>query len=224
MSDEGSDRLRTAAERYLRGLGNESRLYEVIGAEIDALRAAAERAATNPDRVRDDARRIAEALAGMRDAAPVVGNAVLKGQIYTDGSAVPNPGQGGWAAVWVDGDRIVREATGGVDETTNNRMELQALIAAFEMAPAEARIEVVSDSQLAVRTVNEWGPRWRAAGWRKNRGAIANLDLVKKAIALREARSEWTVRWTRGHADDRWNGYADQRANEARAGGSANRR
>ena len=216
MTEGGSRRLRAAASAHLDGTLTAADLYrELRDGAAELLEASRESGLDGrPEalaRVRAEARAVAEALRSIRDAEPADATP-RSGQIYTDGSAVPNPGEGGWAAVWVDGDTIVREVSGGVDETTNNRMELRALIAAFEMVPRDATVEIISDSRLAVQTVNEWGPKWRAAGWRKSRGTIANLDLVKRALTLRESRPACTVRWTRGHADNRWNDYADQRA------------
>ena len=75
--------------------------------------------------------------------------------VFTDGSAVPNPGPGGWGVVWVEDGRIVDERNGEAPATTNNRMELQALIEAFRMLPADAELDVVSDRDLCVRTINE---------------------------------------------------------------------
>lgn len=95
-------------------------------------------------------------------------------------------------------------------------MELRALIAAYSMVPAGAALEVVTDSQLCVNTLTKWAPAWRRAGWRKKKGVIANLDLVKELFALYEAHPECTLRWTRGHAGNRWNEHADLLANAAR--------
>ena len=132
--------------------------------------------------------------------------------VFTDGSAVPNPGPGGWGVVWVETGQIVDERNGETPATTNNRMELQALIEAFRMLPADANLDVISDSELCVRTINEWAPAWRRAGWRRKRGAIANLDLVKELLELAEAHPRCRVKWTRGHAANPCNEYADQLA------------
>ena len=75
-------------------------------------------------------------------------------RVYTDGSAVPNPGAGGSAVVWTRDGEVVREAGGSAAETTNNRMELQALIEALRMLPEDAGATILSDSELAVRTIN----------------------------------------------------------------------
>ena len=137
--------------------------------------------------------------------------------VFTDGSATPNPGQGGWGVVWVEDGEIVDERHGQTEATTNNRMELQALIEAFRMLPADTQIDVVSDSNLCVQTVNQWAPAWRRAGWRRQRGTIANLDLVKSLLTLAEAHPRCTVKWTRSHAANPGNEYADGLANRRTA-------
>ena len=93
--------------------------------------------------------------------------------VFTDGSCEGNPGPGGWGAVWVEDDEIVREGFGSDPATTNNRMELTALIEAFRWLPEDATVPVYSDSQLCVRTINEWASGWEARGWRRNRAAPA---------------------------------------------------
>ena len=138
--------------------------------------------------------------------------------VYTDGCAIPNPGAGGWAVVAIGNGRVVRERQGHAKDTTNNRMEMQALIEAFRMLPTDTNAEVVSDSQLSIKTLTEWAPAWRRAGWRRSRGAIANLDLVREALDLFEARPNCRLRWVRGHAGHRWNERADQLANAAATG------
>ncbi len=102
-------------------------------------------------------------------------------------------------------------------------MELQALIEALRMLPEDASVEIVSDSQLCVRTVNEWAPAWRRAGWRRKRGSIANLDLVKQLIELAEAHPNCPVKWTRGHAAHPCNEYADRLAAHAGSQGQEQR-
>jgi ribonuclease HI len=139
--------------------------------------------------------------------------------VFTDGSASPNPGPGGWAAVRVEGDAVVEARRGAAGHTTNNRMELTALIEAFRMLPENAEATVYSDSQLCVRTVNEWAPRWEAAGWKRKTGPIENLDLVRELVTLARERPAVRLEWVPGHAGWRWNEYADAVANAARESG-----
>lgn len=135
--------------------------------------------------------------------------------VFTDGSATPNPGPGGWAAVRVVDGEVVDEASGADPDTTNNRMELTALIAAVGLVPVGVPTVLYSDSQLAVRTVNEWAPAWEARGWRRARGPVENLDLVRRLVEDLRARPELEVAWIRAHVGHRWNEYADRLASRA---------
>ena len=137
--------------------------------------------------------------------------------VFTDGSATPNPGPGGWAAVRVAGGAVLGELTGSDPATTNNRMELTALLRALELVPPGTPEVLYSDSQLAVRTVNEWAPAWEARGWRRARGPVENLDLVRPLVEALRARPELEVRWIRAHVGHRWNEYADRLASQASA-------
>lgn len=115
----------------------------------------------------------------------------------------------------VDG-AIVEERHGHDPDTTNNRMELTALIEGAAMVPEGTPATVYSDSNLAVRTVTEWAAGWRRRGWKRKSGPVENLDLVKQALAAFEARPELALVWIRGHDGARWNEYADALANEWR--------
>ena len=129
--------------------------------------------------------------------------------VITDGSCEGNPGPGGWCAVWVEEDEIVTEPNGVDGSTTNNRMELTALIRAYERLPEDAKLTVYSDSQLCVRTVNEWAEGWERRGWKRKSGPIANLELVKKLCALARAHPNVALRWIKAHDGSRWSEYAD---------------
>jgi len=129
--------------------------------------------------------------------------------VFTDGSCEGNPGPGGWGFVWVEDDRIVEQLHGSDPTTTNNRMELTALIAAYKVLPEDCRISVYSDSQLCVKTINEWAAGWEKRGWRRKTGPIANLELVRELYALATAHAGVTLRWIRAHDGSRWNEYAD---------------
>ena len=129
--------------------------------------------------------------------------------VFTDGSCEGNPGPGGWGFVWVEDGEIVEQGSGVDPSTTNNRMELTALIAAYEALPADAVITVYSDSQLCVKTVNEWAAGWEKRGWRRKSGPIANLELVKKLYALAGDHPKVTLQWIKAHDGSRWNEYAD---------------
>jgi ribonuclease HI len=129
--------------------------------------------------------------------------------VFTDGSCEGNPGPGGWGFVWVEDDHIRAEACGGEPATTNNRMELTALIEAYRALPDDADVTIYSDSQLCVKTVNEWARGWEARGWRRKTGPIANLELVQALWDLVKRRPRARLTWIRSHDGSRWNEYAD---------------
>ena len=129
--------------------------------------------------------------------------------IFTDGSSDPNPGPGGWGAVKVIDGEIIEQRAGREPQTTNNRMELTALIEALKMTAEDEEIAVFSDSQYCVKTVNEWAAGWEKRGWKRKDGPIVNLDLVKELYALAQSRPQARVEWIRAHAGSRWNEYAD---------------
>ena len=129
--------------------------------------------------------------------------------VFTDGSATPNPGRGGLAAVYVISGAIVAERSGADPATTNNRMELTALIEAFRLLPEDAAETVFTDSRLCVDTITSWAPAWRAKGWKKKGGEIKNLELVQELLALSEAHPNCKLTWIAAHSGNRWNEYAD---------------
>ena len=133
--------------------------------------------------------------------------------VFTDGSCEGNPGPGGWGFVWVEDDRVVAEDSGTDPDTTNNRMELTALIAAYRALPEDCSIAMYSDSQLCVKTVNEWAAGWEARGWRRKSGPIANLPLVQELYDLANRHPGVELTWIRAHDGSRWNEYADALAN-----------
>ena len=130
--------------------------------------------------------------------------------IYTDGACDPNPGPGGWGFILrhvTSGKEM--EQSGAERDTTNNRMEFTALIEAYEALPEDASVTVFSDSQLCVKTVNEWAAGWEARGWKRKTGPIANLELVKELYALANAHPQAKLQWIKAHDGSRWNEYAD---------------
>ena len=129
--------------------------------------------------------------------------------VFTDGGARPNPGPGGWGFVYVKDGEIVAEDRGGERQTTNNRMELTAIIHALEHLPADTRTTVHSDSDLCVKTLTLWAKAWRARGWKRKDGEIKNLDLVQRAFELAQAHPGVKLQWTKAHDGTRWNEYAD---------------
>lgn len=129
---------------------------------------------------------------------------------YTDGSASPNPGPGGFAVI-CDGQPV---RLGHEPDTTNIRMEGNALIAALEYVNGEESV-IYTDSEFWINVITKWSLGWEANGWKKKGGPIKNLDLVQKACELYRP-SKATLTWVRGHDGDEGNELADEWANNAR--------
>lgn len=129
--------------------------------------------------------------------------------VFTDGAAHPNPGPGGWGAVYVVKNEIVAQARGAESPTTNNRMELTALIEGYRMVPSGTPTTVMTDSQLCVDTITRWAAGWERNGWKRKGGPIKNLELVKELYALARARPDIELRWIKSHNGFLWNEYAD---------------
>ncbi len=129
--------------------------------------------------------------------------------LFTDGACSGNPGPGGWGVVWVRAGQMIAEANGGEPHTTNNRMELTALIEAYRMLDATATETIWSDSTLCVKTVNEWAQGWERQGWKRKTGPVENLDLVQPLYELAKDHPQVKLRWLKGHAGQRWNERAD---------------
>lgn len=129
--------------------------------------------------------------------------------VFTDGSCQGNPGPGGWGAVYVRNGEIVAQRHGFDPQTTNNRMELTAMIEGLSMIGPEDAVDVYSDSQLVVKTLTEWAAEWQKRGWRRKGGPVMNLDLVQRAYGLLQERPRARIKWIRAHDGSRWNEYAD---------------
>lgn len=156
-------------------------------------------------RSREENVTLAEVLA-KHDSGPTSG-------VFTDGSAQPNPGPGGWGVVWVEGGEIQDQRHGHDPNTTNNRMELTALIEAYRLLPEDATARVLTDSQLCVNTITKWAAGWARRGWRrKGDKPIKNLALVQELFALYQAHPRCNLSWIAAHSGYRWNEYADSLA------------
>ena len=135
--------------------------------------------------------------------------------IYTDGACSGNPGPGGWGAVLVcHSPRAEREISGGEPETTNNRMELRAIIEALGCLREPCAVTVVTDSQYVANAFRQgWVERWQRNGWRTAAKApVKNQDLWQHLLGLleRQEQVEWT--WVRGHEGHPENERADRLA------------
>ena len=132
---------------------------------------------------------------------------------YTDGSASPNPGPGGFAVIKDLKPHILGSEDG---QTTNIRMEGKALIAAIQDAGDDSA-QVYTDSEFWINVVTKWAPEWQARGWTKKGGEIKNLDIVQELFEL-YTNSNVDLKWVRGHEGDEGNELADEWANKAREG------
>lgn len=130
--------------------------------------------------------------------------------LWTDGSANPNPGPGGFAVI-ENGKpvKLGREA-----ESSNIRMEGKAIIEAIKYAGNES-CKIYTDSEFWVNVLTKWAPTWKTNGWTKKNGAIKNLEIVKEIYELYTTHDVEII-WTKGHAGREMNELADEWANRAR--------
>ena len=137
-------------------------------------------------------------------------------EIYTDGACSGNPGPGGWGAILRYGAHE-KELSGGEAMTTNNRMELTAVIAALEALKESCAVELWSDSKYVVDALSlGWAEKWRANGWKKpDKKTALNPDLWEKLLTL-AAEHEMHYHWVKGHADNEYNNRCDALAVAAR--------
>jgi len=133
-------------------------------------------------------------------------------QIYADGACKGNPGPGGWGAI-VRARGQERELFGGEPSTTNNRMELTAVIRALESLPAGSDASVYTDSQYVQKGISEWLPDWKRRGWlTADKKPVKNVDLWQRLEEVaRSHRVAW--HWVKGHAGHPENERADALAN-----------
>ena len=134
--------------------------------------------------------------------------------IYTDGACRGNPGKGGWGAILVYGGRE-KELSGGERETTNNRMELSAVIAALSALREPCEITLTSDSKYVVDAVTKgWAKSWQARGWVKpDKSPALNPDLWEKLLRLLDYH-QVTFVWVKGHAGHPYNERCDKLATD----------
>lgn len=136
--------------------------------------------------------------------------------IYTDGCAEPNPGRGGWGYIILAKDSQkdpLAQNCGGFSYTTNNRMEIYAVLAALRAVKHKSKITIVSDSEYVVNTINGWLKGWVNKRFSKKK----NVDLWKQIWILMGFHSV-SARWVRGHNGDYYNNIADRLANTGTKG------
>ena len=120
-------------------------------------------------------------------------------EIYTDGACSGNPGPGGWGALLRYGDHE-KELSGGEAETTNNRMEMQAVISALESLKEPCTINLYTDSKYVIQGMTEWLEGWKRKGWKTaSKKPVKNVDLWQTLEAL-TSQHHITWHWVKGHA------------------------
>ncbi len=132
--------------------------------------------------------------------------------VFADGACKGNPGPGGWGAILRMGDRE-KEIYGGEPATTNNRMELTAVIRALEALKRRCKVKVYTDSQYVQKGISEWLAQWKRRGWRTaDRKPVKNEDLWRRLDELAQGHEvDW--HWVKGHAGHPENERADALAN-----------
>lgn len=133
--------------------------------------------------------------------------------IYTDGACKGNPGPGGWGVVLRSGEHE-KHLHGGAPDTTNNRMEISAVIHALKALKQPSVVDLYTDSQYVQKGVSEWLAGWKARGWRTaDKSPVKNVDLWQELDALLP-QHEIAWHWVRGHNGHPGNELADQLANQ----------
>ena len=134
--------------------------------------------------------------------------------IHTDGACKGNPGPGGWGVLMQSGEHE-RELFGGEPQTTNNRMELMAVIQALTALKRPCRVEIHLDSEYVRKGITEWITGWKAKGWRTaSKQPVKNADLWQQLDALvQQSAHEISWHWVKGHAGHAGNERADDLAN-----------
>ncbi len=131
--------------------------------------------------------------------------------LYTDGACSGNPGKGGWGAVLFYND-IKKELSGGEGKTTNNRMELTAVIKGLEALKEKCKVKVYSDSAYVVNAfLKNWVNNWQNNGWKTTKGVVQNKDLWQRLLELTQYHE---VSWykVKGHSDNQFNNRCDSLA------------
>lgn len=134
-------------------------------------------------------------------------------EAFTDGACRGNPGPGGWGALLRFNDHEKR-LCGGEKETTNNRMELMAVIQALESLKRDCKVKVTSDSQYVLKGINEWMDNWKKRGWKTAaKKPVKNVDLWQRLDEAQQSHEiEWV--WVKGHNGHIENEIADELANQ----------
>ena len=132
--------------------------------------------------------------------------------IYTDGACSGNPGAGGWGAI-LQYNGHEKEISGGDKLTTNNKMELLAVISALELLKEPCEVDLYSDSKYVIDSITKgWAMGWKARGWKKaDKSPAKNIELWERLLNLLETHNV-TFHWVKGHADNPYNNRCDELA------------
>ena len=134
-------------------------------------------------------------------------------QIYTDGACSYNPGPGGWGAILIY-NGVEKRISGGEPNTTNNRMELLAVINGLSCLKEKCEVEIFSDSAYVVNAcIQNWVDNWKANGWKKQKNSIKNLELWKQLDSLVNFHNVKFIK-VKGHSDNVYNNECDKMARE----------
>ncbi len=135
-------------------------------------------------------------------------------KIYTDGSCLGNPGNGGWAAIIIEDEKITR-IKGSKKDTTNNQMELLAPIKALKKIPKGSNVQIFTDSKYVKSGITEWIKNWKKNGWKTaSKQPVKNKDLWTELDQMtNEFQIKWS--WVKGHSTDVLNNEVDLIAREA---------
>lgn len=131
-------------------------------------------------------------------------------EIFTDGACKGNPGPGGWGAILIF-NGIEKEISGGKSQTTNNEMELQAVVEAISLLKEPCSVKVTSDSNYVVKGANEWMEGWSIKGWKSTTGLVKNLELWKRLYDLKKIHKIELI-WVKGHSGHPYNERCDKLA------------
>ena len=135
--------------------------------------------------------------------------------LFTDGACSGNPGPGGWACLLVvtkDGKRHEKLISGGDKSTTNNRMEMQAVLEGFKALKRPCEVKVVSDSKYVIDGITKWVHGWKKRGWKKaDKKPVLNKE-IWQALVDEEARHTVSYEWVKGHSGHPENDRVDEEA------------
>ena len=135
-------------------------------------------------------------------------------KIYTDGSCIGNPGNGGWAAIIINNEKKI-QIQGSKKNTTNNQMELLAPIEALKKIPKDSKVQIFTDSKYVKSGITEWIHNWKKNGWiTANKQAVKNKELwTELDLLTNEFEINWN--WVKAHSTDQLNNEVDLIAREA---------